>query len=250
MGGNKMSETIKLTKKVTIEGKIRLLTGMLIGGTDTGIEIGGIDKTVVRNPLNNQPYIPGSSLKGKMRSLLEKDMGLELTALPGSEKIRIHRCDKNSASLCILCKVFGVPAEFTGKRGDTRLIVRDAELAGFVKEDGSIGTIKELEENKNISLPYTELKTEVVIDRITSQAMPRTFERVPANVLFNLKLVCNVFENDNEQEILNLVIKGLKLLQDDYIGGQGSRGYGQVKISIEKIENSEIQIPEELKAKK
>lgn len=254
-----MAESIKLTKKVFINGIIELLTGLLIGGTDTGIDIGGVDKTVVRNPLNNQPYIPGSSLKGKMRSLLEKKMGLKLEKV--SKDVSIHKCTGDN--VCILCRVFGIPAEVKAKHGDTRLIVRDAEIVGY-RENGEyrIGNqaVELLSRNRNMVLPYTEVKTEVVIDRVTSRATPRTFERVPAGVLFNLKLVCNVFEGDSEDRVMRLVFDGLRLLQDDYLGGQGSRGYGQVNIKINNItettfdaqtgevinQESNISIPEEL----
>ena len=239
---------IHLTKKTVISGHIELKTGMLVGATETGIGIGGIDKAVIRNPISNQPYIPGSSIKGKMRSLLEKNhedknYNKILVKVAGDEDnpVRIHKCDEQK---CSICKVFGRPAESSLKPdktrlGHTRLIVRDASLAGYIKDDkmdiGANG-IKYLAENRNMALPFTEAKTEVVIDRITSRATPRTFERVPAGTVFYLELVLNVFEGDDEEELLGLVFEGLKLVQDDYIGGQGSRGYGQVKFHIKEKE--------------
>lgn len=80
----------------------------------------------------------------------------------------------------------------------------------------------------NTDLPYSESKTEVVIDRITSKAMPRQLERVPAGAEFKLDMILNIFEGDNEKELVNGVLRGLKLVQDDYLGGSGSRGSGQV----------------------
>jgi len=87
-----------------------------------------------------------------------------------------------------------------------------------------------LEEFNNTDLPYTESKTEVSIDRITAKANPRTFERVPAGARFQLEMVLNVFDNDNENQLIESVNQSIKLLQDDYIGGHGSRGYGQIEI--------------------
>lgn len=208
----------KLEKKVFINGTIETKTGLSVGGSSVGLEVGGADKVVVRNPITNQPYIPGSSLKGKMRSLLEKlenqltikkdDKG-NLTAMP-------CKCGK-----CLICQVFGVSAEEEGL--PTRLIVRDSEL----KE------VEELLKAKNTDMPYTELKTEVVIDRITSAATPRQFERVPAGAVFSLNLICNIYEGDDEKELLDKIFEGLKLVQDDYLGGSGTRGYGEVKFKIE-----------------
>ena len=248
---NENTIRIHLTKKTIISGFIELKTGMLVGATETGIGIGGIDKAVIRNPISNQPYIPGSSIKGKMRSLLEKSKNINLeTVIKGKQPIRIHICEDTK---CDICKVFGRPAESSSKHGDTRLIVRDASLAGYVKDDKmvlGVNGIKYLAENRYMTLPFTEAKTEVIIDRITSKATPRTFERVPAGTVFYLELVLNVFEGDDEEEMLGLVFEGLKQVQDDYIGGQGSRGYGQVKFLNIKIKGKpEIQIPDELKSK-
>ncbi|RME65113.1 MAG: type III-A CRISPR-associated RAMP protein Csm3, partial [Nitrospirae bacterium] len=189
-----------------------------------------------RNPLNNQPYIPGSSLKGKMRSLLEKKLGLPLR--PVAKDIYIHKCTDEDPEICLLCRVFGIPAEVKQKKADTRLIVRDCNLAGY-RDNGTFRTgpdaVQALHQNRNMVLPYTEVKTEVVIDRVTSRATPRTFERVPAGVVFDMNLIINIFETDNEKEILDLVFDGLVLLQNDYLGGQGSRGYGQVKFHIQEV---------------
>jgi CRISPR-associated protein Csm3 len=82
-------------------------------------------------------------------------------------------------------------------------------------------------------LPYTESKTEVAIDRVTSKANPRTFERVPAGAKFKLELVLNVFKDEDEKSLKATLNQAIKLLEDDYLGGHGSRGYGQVKIELE-----------------
>jgi CRISPR-associated protein Csm3 len=220
---------IKLERKIFISAAIEIKTGLAIGGSSIGLEIGGADKVVVRNPITNQPYIPGSSLKGKMRSLLEKldgkltidkDKKGNITAMP-------CKCGE-----CLICQIFGVPAEEKGM--PARLIVRDCDLVNP----------KVLERSKNTDMPYTEVKTEVVIDRITSAATPRQFERVPAGAVFGLNLVCNIFEGDDEQSILNKIFEGLCLVQDDYLGGSGTRGYGQVKFKIDAVKYKDQSIYE------
>lgn len=205
--------TIKLIKKIIYTGTITLKTGLHIGGTNAALNIGGPDKFVVRNPINNIPYIPGSSLKGKMRALVEIAKGCVSTKGGASE-------DPNSIS----GRLFGVATGRDNNR-PSRLIVRDAEL------DVSNPAMFE-----NTDLPYTESKTEVAIDRITAKANPRTFERVPAGAQFKLNMVLNIFEGEDEQQLKDTLKLAIRLLQDDYLGGHGSRGYGQVEIKLDNIE--------------
>lgn len=196
----------KLVKKILYTGTIVLKTGLHIGGTNAALNIGGPDKFVVRNPISNIPYIPGSSLKGKMRALVEIANGCVDRGKVGPSK------DPDSVS----GKLFGVATGSDNNR-PSRLIVRDAELdvdaCDFCNTD----------------LPYTESKTEVVIDRATAKAMPRTFERVPAGAKFKLNMVLNVFEGEDEKELKKTLKQAIELLQDDYLGGHGSRGYGQIE---------------------
>ena len=192
----------KLVKKIIFTGKIILKTGLHIGGTNAALNIGGPDKFVVRNPINNIPYIPGSSLKGKLRSLIEIKNGCSKVST-----------DPNSES----GKLFGV-AGGNDNTSPSRLIVSDAEL--------------DISKPK-IDLPYTESKTEVNIDRVTSKANPRTFERVPAGAEFKLSMVLNIFDDENEEELKSILYKAIEMLHDDYLGGQGSRGYGQVEIILD-----------------
>lgn len=230
MGNDTQDNSFKLLKKIFIKGTIELKTGLSIGGGSVGLEIGGVDKVVLRNPITNQPYIPGSSLKGKMRSLLEKLEGKMDIKRDNDGNITAKPCE---CGKCIICKVFGVPAEKKCK--PARLIVRDADLSGIV-ENGEVKIgdeyVKKLFESKFTDMPYTEVKTEIVIDRITSEATPRNFERVPAGAVFELNLVCNIYQGDNEKEILSKVFEALTLVQEDYLGGSGTRGYGEVKIRI------------------
>lgn len=242
-----MSTTIKLNKKILIKGSIEALSGLLIGGSNTAMGIGGPDKMVIRNPINNEPYIPGSSLKGKMRSLLEISFGFIKDVKMGGQ-VKFGPSDNPDHITTVL---FGSASTDENQR-PSRIIFRDGKLL-----NGS-------EFRDKTDLPFTESKTEVVIDRVTSAAMPRTFERVPAGAKFELDIVLNIFEGDRktQDELVTLTLRGLQMIQDDYIGGSGSRGSGRVKFTIDSIttrgvdyyhtgnaaaETTDIKIPEELK---
>ena len=200
----------KLNKKIIYTGTIELLTGLHIGGTNTAMNIGGPDSFVVRNPLTNVPYIPGSSLKGKMRSLIEIAYGETNNGGP------------STSGTSRAGALFGVSAASNDdKAHGSRLIVRDAPM------DITHGDFS------HCDLPYAESKTEVSIDRVTSKANPRTIERVPAGAVFKLNMVLNVFEGEDQAALENTLEEAIKLLENDYLGGNGSRGYGQVKINWE-----------------
>ena len=198
---------IQLKKKLIYNGTITLLTGLHIGGTNAALNIGGPDKFVVRNPIDNIPYIPGSSLKGKMRSLVEVKEGETQDGKPTN--------NPNSKAGAL----FGISGD-SDNCHPSRLIVRDAKL--------DINSC----DFSHTDLPYTESKTEVAIDRVTSKANPRTFERVPAGAKFIVNMVLNIFEGEDEKRLRNTLKMAIELLQDDYLGGHGSRGYGQVKFDI------------------
>jgi len=257
----------KLIKKILIEGTITAKTGLHIGGTNIGMSIGGADATVVRNPLTNEPYIPGSSLKGKMRSLLEKvegqfgpPIGEHIKKGPLTEFVQPGNglIEDDAKRINLIVKIFGtMPEKIKGQEEvPSRLIVRDCELT---RESA-----KELENAKDTDMPFTEVKTEVVIDRITSAATPRQLERVPAGAVFNMRMILNVYDGDEETEMLNKIFEGLVLVQNDYLGGKGTRGSGEVDIKISRLKykdkvayeshndwkdfnNNSITIPNELK---
>ncbi len=226
-----MAKKIQLKGRIFFSFTVEAVTGLHIGGTESGIEIGGVDKTVIRDPLTNRPYIPGSSLKGKMRSLLEKYHGLEQNQRIGQGYI--HSCGANSKGdeakpeylKCDVCQVFGVPGEREFAT-PTRLVVRDVPLTKESADDLN---------KANTDLPYTEVKTEVSIDRVTSAANPRQMERVPAGSLFGpAEMIFSVYEGSdcspvNDIARLKTVLEGLQLLEDDYLGGLGSRGSGKVR---------------------
>ncbi len=226
--------TGQLVKKVLIKGHILAKTGLHIGGSNTALSIGGADATVVRNPLTNQPYIPGSSLKGKMRSLLERLYALEHQKSPNSfgfgggvgGNVQAGPFDNYDH---IITKIFGTtPEKMQGVTAPpSRLIVRDAHLTNESKE--------KLEKAKNTDMPFTEVKTEVVIDRITSAAVPRQLERVPAGAEFAFEIILNIYDGDEENNMIDKVLEGLVLVNDDYLGGKGTRGSGEVKITVEAL---------------
>lgn len=200
-------QSIKLNKKIFVTGKLTLITGLHIGGTNTAMGIGGPDKLVVRNPITNEPYIPGSSLKGKLRSLIELRDG------DTNEKGGVTNNPQTAAGA-----LFGTVGKNEENNHPSRLIVRDAPMDMSIED-----------KLKNTDLPYTESKTEVAINRITAASKPRTIERVPAGVSFNINMVINIFEGEEEEKLIQTLKDAMELLQDDYLGGNGSRGYGQIE---------------------
>jgi len=225
----------QLQAKYLISGHIELLSGMRIGGSATPMSIGLPDLTVIRNPLDQKPYIPGSSLKGKMRSLIEQNNGW----IGKSKGSNIQNGPYDLADQPI-SRLFGF-VNMNSEENETaasRLIVRDCPLINS-------------EKFHHTDLLYTESKVEVVIDRVTSQANPRTMERVPRGAIFSTEFVLNIFEGDNLEESLNLIKEGMRLLENDYLGSSGSRGYGQMEFKNVRIQRraasyyKEGQSPEE-----
>lgn len=199
----------KLVKKIKIQTTITLITGLHIGGNSENVEIGGIDNPVIKLATrDNQPYIPGSSIKGKMRCLLEQEAGAKAVGL--NDEVN---------------NLFGISENKKLKINVTtpsKIIVRDAMLT-----DEAVETLKNCD---TLEMPFTESKWENVIDRVYGKAEhPRQSERVPAGAVFNAEFIINVWDDDKETELLNLFKKGLRLLENDYLGGSGSRGYGQIK---------------------
>jgi len=218
-----MSIAAKLEAKIFVEGTITAETGMHIGGNSIGMAIGGADSVVVRNPLTNEPYIPGSSLRGKMRSLLERVRGDECFSESGGFSVTKDGVLAGKNPETDLGKFFGTAPndkENKAKVSPTRLTVRDCPLTRLSAD--------ELNQAPNTDMPMTEVKTEVWIDRITSAAMPRQIERVPAGAAFTFCFVIDLLGGDDQQQWINLLAEGMRLVEADSLGGSGSRGYGQV----------------------
>lgn len=197
---------------------MELKTGLHIGGNAENFEIGGMDNPIIRDPLTNRPYIPGSSLKGKMRSLYEWEMNK--LAADGE----VHSCrTTEEAKKCVICIMFGTSGSEDIKVGPTRLLVRDAFLTGASEE--------QLAKTEG-TMEFVEWKKENVINRLTGTAKsPRDIERVPKGAEFAVNLVYTLYEgfDINETAYLEHLIHCLTLLEDDALGGYGSRGSGEIK---------------------
>ena len=223
--------SIQLHGKIFLKGTINALTGLHIGGTTGELDIGGIDNPIIRNAFNRHPYIPGSSLRGKMRGLLDRHFGKDLNRSVGRD-VRVHEPETpEEYYICPISQVFGVAPiqQLRGKTMPTRVIVRDTFLTAE-----SLAVLDKADTDTD----FTEIKTEVAIDRITSAATPRQQERVPAGVKFGpFQIVHSLYtlhgtDYDNqlqdELELFDTVLKGMELLEGDYLGGSGSRGSGQI----------------------
>jgi CRISPR-associated protein Csm3 len=206
---------MKLESTKTLKGTILLKSGLHIGGSKSSLDIGGLDSPVIKTP-QGVPYIPGSSLKGKIRSLL----GLK----DGSN-------DVTTDSL-LLKKMFG----YQGSSGNTK----DGEISRLIFRDALLD-IYHFEENfKNkgatLETDFTEVKWENTINRFegkTKDSGPRQLERVPAGAQFKFEIVINVFDVDKDIDIEGKLKEGIALLENNYLGGSGSRGYGKVSIEYE-----------------
>ena len=202
----------QILKKIKLSSTLTVVSGLHIGGSKESVEIGGIDSPVIKMATRKgQPYIPGSSLKGKMCCLLEQVNGA--TEVGKSPKIN---------------QLFG----FSNDNIPSRLIVRDAYMTEKSEEI--------LRECTSLDMPYTENKFENRIHRITGVAEhPRQIERVPAGTEFHIEMILNIWDGDNEDELSTLLQLGIALIENDYLGGNGSRGYGQVIFSkFSKVELS------------
>jgi len=222
---------MRLLKNIIYSYEIELKTGMHIGGTKEAVKIGGVDNPVIRsykriNEKGNPEYvpiIPGSSLKGKLRSLLDLKDG----HIPKNSKEDIKTCPdakKEDGTPCLICTLFGIGASDKSEEFiRSRLIFRDA----YPTDD----TLKWWDKSEEI-VEGTEVKGENVINRVTSAANPRFMERVPAGSKFEGEIILSIYEGDDEEKLKNKLKEGIELLKDSYIGGSGSRGYGKIEFRI------------------
>ncbi len=201
----------------TFKIELELLSGMHISGSDDNFDIGGPDQQVIKNPLTGEPYIPGSSLKGKLRSLLDYKYG---KVIKGREDdYGISEDNKNSLALAL----FQPSSECEPMV--TRGIFRDLVLTEETKEKLKVYLGEGI---------YTEIKAENKINRFQGKAeTPRFIERVPAGCQFVGEIDVLEFDNDNIDALIKYLKEALSLLELNFIGGSGSRGYGRVKVNIE-----------------
>jgi len=216
---------MKLKGYRELNGIIKCKTGLKIGGSKDNLDIGGIDSPIIRHPITDLPYIPGSSLKGKMRCLLEQTIG---SIRPDGKP---HNCD-----YCDVCIFFGS----LSSKSPTRFLFRDASLTKEWED-----RLRRVQEDKGLN--FSELKSENWIDRNTGRAGQgglRTFERVPADAEFQFNLIIRVFENDKEQKAIDFMKQGLILLTKDYLGSSGSRGYGQIEFKTLTLDGKNFNLNE------
>ncbi len=206
-----------LKGKFIITGKIKVLTGLHIGTSGDFSAIGAVDNIVIRDTVTNKPIIPGSSLKGKMRYLLSRAKYNSTLTMPNIKK----ESDD-------IKRLFGASEPVVLSRLQfCDMLLREKDYGRDVEFD----------------LPYTEIKYENTIDRGTGVANPRQQERVPAGSEFDFRLIYNIENTENmEKEVkcdFENILLMFELLEDDYLGGHGTRGYGRVKFEdlklIEKV---------------
>ncbi|NCC77524.1 MAG: type III-A CRISPR-associated RAMP protein Csm3 [Clostridia bacterium] len=197
--------TIK--EKIMITGQLTLESGLHIGTSGDFSPIGAVDSIVVRDPVTRRPIIPGSSIKGKLRSLMAA-AETDQPWLPNFEDEGDH-----------LQRLFG-----SGGKNIRRSRLQFFDL---FMEDSSVKNL----ERADTDLYLTEIKFENSIQRLTGVANPRQMERVPAGAVFNFKLTYMVEDPDEFLSDMKNLGKGLRLLQLDYLGKGGSRGNGRVRFS-------------------
>ena len=233
MSSHTAETRLGLIGKLLLDGEMVCETGLHIGAGKGSLDLGGADNPIVKDAFG-RPYVPGSSLRGKLRSLLEQSAGLVapsdliyLSRRRGQE-VRIHQTDEPGDEVCLL---FGRnPGRTERASGETvesvaatpaRLTVYDAPL----ELDSITEPMRE-----NLDDELTEVKSENAIDRLTAQASARTLERVPAGAKFRVRLVLDILCAE-DKELAAKVAEGLRLLEDDALGGGGSRGSGRVKFT-------------------
>ncbi len=218
----------KLIEKVRISGKIIAETGLHIGGSKTALDIGGIDLNVIKTA-EGVPFIPGSSLKGKLRSLLAREHGSVATS---KKEKGVKEGETTDEDIQVIIELFGSAGDKNGAC-PSRIIVRDV----FLDKEFFNDPLKNQGIFSDLEMDYTESKWENTIVRKTGTAInPRPVERVPAGAKFDFEIVYNVFDDNKKEMHLNEIIKALRILEDDYLGGQGSRGYGKISFPRESMQ--------------
>ena len=201
--------------KVTFD--LELMTGLHIGGSSDTFDIGGADSTVIKNPLTHEPYIPGSSIKGKLRSLLTQKYG----KFDEKEKDIVFEDDEEGKTMRNLFE----PVDYGYDRIQvSKAIFRDALLTDESRAN--------LEKHLGSGV-YTEIKAENKISLLKVKAeSPRFIERVPAGAVFGGEILLQVFDKDNEECFKAKLKEAINMLELNYLGAGGTRGYGKVKVDI------------------
>jgi CRISPR-associated protein Csm3 len=255
----------QLLGKLHIKSLLVVETGLHIGGGGETLNIGGLDKPVIRDPITQHPYLPGSSIKGKLRAILERLFNKPLNRKGSRDTYRYESGDLvdgvteiegqyikfQGARTCEVSRVFGSTgvmcwvetelarreellddksepkqidgkeySKITGRNAPARLIVRDCHLIE--------SSAKKLEKI-DTGLYMTEWKFENGLDRVTAAANPRQVERVPKGAKFHFEMVYTVEDATQARDDVRNILRAMLVLEDDALGGHGSRGYGKVK---------------------
>jgi CRISPR-associated protein Csm3 len=237
MSAHTVQTELRLIGKLILEGEIQCESGLHIGAGKGSLEIGGADNPVVKDS-HGRPYVPGSTLRGRLRALLEQATG---AAVPSElvyiskrkgQEVRIHQSDRPDDEICLL---FGRSPGRMEKVGGGELDGAHATPARLSVFDAPLiaeSITPQMRETLDDEL--TEVKSENAIDRITSQANPRTLERVPAGARFRIRMVLDVLCPE-DSALPAFLVQGLRLLEDDTLGGGGSRGSGRVRFADLKL---------------
>ena len=228
---------------ITIDSKLTLVTGLHIGGADDGMKIGGVDSPVMKREVFcdengevgfgykrkiEEPYIAGSSLKGKVRTLLEHYFRL-VNPLGDGKPVGSNSSFGNSKYRDLIVHLFGDSADGRNSKKDKE--IKEIEITRAIFRDCFITQeVRKAYLSNKINL--FESKYENVIDRKTGTTIGgglRQIERVPSSVEFDFTLSIRVFDETNRELFENTILLGLKLLELDALGGNGSRGYGRVR---------------------
>ena len=224
---------MQLTTIQQISGTLELLSGLHIGTGNSEMHIGGTDSSVMKNPVTNQPYIPGSSIKGKMRSLMEWKTGVVKEKPISFADYNLLEGDKKNQAANILRLFGGAPQ--TEKEEEA---IRSIGIGRLSFWDLNLSP-EWVTEVKDKNLLPTEVKMENSINRITGTAdSPRSIERVPAGAKFDFRLSIRVHDQEN---LIDPILTGLRLLELTGLGGSGSRGYGKIKFLDLKLDDTLIQ---------
>jgi CRISPR-associated protein Csm3 len=230
MSAHTTQTELKLIGKLILEGEMLCESGLHVGAGKGSLEIGGADNPVVKDA-QGRPYVPGSSLRGRIRSLLEQATGMAVPAelvyisKRKGQEVRIHQSDRPDDEICILFGRSPGRMEKAGGGDESGVHATPARLSVFDAPLIAGSITPQMRENLDDEL--TEVKSENAIDRITSQANPRTLERVPAGARFKIRMVLDLLCAE-DAVLPALLVQGLALLQDDALGGGGSRGNGRV----------------------
>src|ERR1700693_1049451 len=237
MSAHTTQTELKLIGKLILEGEMLCESGLHVGAGKGSLEIGGADNPVVKDA-QGRPYVPGSSLRGRIRSLLEQATGMavpaELVFLSKrkGQEVRIHHSDRPDDEICLL---FGRSPGRMEKSGGEFMDSNNASPARLAVFDAPLDADSITQQmRENLDDELTEVKSENAIDRITSQANPRTLERVPAGARFRVRFVMDVL-CEEDAPLFARVVEGLRLLEDDALGGGGSRGSGRGRFADLKL---------------